>query len=127
MSAAFPAHYVPTGPDYTSREIYDMVMLRSAYDLLDRMPEAPHTPILITEPLSPAPRPAKAAIRVTKPKADPAAKAHKAAATAAAKEALRAAKAAEKAATKETERLRRALAAAERKIAKQTSKPAKKV
>jgi hypothetical protein len=117
--------------DYTSKEIYDMVMLSSAYELLDRMPDVSHRPILITTPLPPPPAPLKPIVpkaRVTKPKADPAAKAHKAtAATAAAKETLRAAKAAEKAATKEVARLQRALAAAERKIATHASKPAKKV
>ena len=105
--------------DYTSKEIYDMVMLSSAYELLDRMPEVPRKPILITSPLPAAPlKPIVPKPRVTKPKADPAVKA----ATAAVKEALRAAKAAEKAAVKEATRLRRELA-----VAKHASKPAKKV
>lgn len=109
----------------SAAELYDMVMLSSTYELLDRMPEVPRKPILITSPLPPPPKatavikPVVPKARVTKPKADPAAKA---AATAAVKEALRAAKAAEKAAVKEATRLRRALAAA-----KHASKPAKKV
>ena len=113
----------------SAAELYDMVMLSSTYELLDRMPEVPRKPILITSPLPAAPlKPIVPKVRVTKPKADPAAKAaakaHKTAATAAVKEALRAAKAAEKAAAKEATRLRRALAAA---VAKHASKPAKKV
>lgn len=99
----------------SAAELYDMVMLSSTYELLDRMPDAPRTPILITTPLPPPPKvKAKAIIPKT----------HKTAATAAAKEALRVAKAAEKAATKEADRLRRALAVAERKLA---TKIAKKV
>jgi hypothetical protein len=103
----------------SAAELYDMVMLSSTYELLDRMPEVPRKPILITAPLPPPPKatavikPVVPKIRVTKP-----------AATAAVKEALRAAKAAEKAAVKEATRLRRELAAA---VAKHASKPAKKV
>jgi hypothetical protein len=113
----------------TAKEIYDMVMINAALELLDRMPDVSHKPILIAEPppsppvrlvkkVTPViPTPTKTlGPRLPKPKiprppalskeakaaAKEEAKAHKAA--------LKAAQAAAKAAEKEAARLRKALA-----------------
>jgi hypothetical protein len=99
-----------------AHEIYDMVMLQSALELLDRMPEASRKPILIAKPPPPppftkvVPTPVKTlgprlpipTIKGTKAVTKEAVKTHKAE--------LKAAQVAVKAAEKEAARLRKALA-----------------
>lgn len=85
---------------YTAKEIYEMAMLQSAYDIVDRMPDVPRTPILLGA-LPPAPAPARAPVTVRRPKLSPVEKAYVAALKAAEKEALKEHKAALKAAEKE--------------------------
>lgn len=104
---------------YTAKEIYEMAMLQSAYELVDSMPAVPTTPILIgTLPPSP-PAPAPAPVRRTK--LSPAEKAYVSALKAAEKAALKEHKALLKAAEKE----RKAAVKAAEKARKEATKAAK--
>ncbi len=100
-----------------------MAMLQSAYDIVDRMPAVPTTPILIrTLPPAPAPAHPLPSVTVRRTRLSPAEKAYLTALKAAEKAAIKEHKAALKAAEKE----RKAAVKEAEKTRKAASKPAAK-